>query len=182
MLLFSFERSGSGAKNGFSSPSSEAAAAPRSFFYSFSFEQSGSGAKKLSIVSSKETLRKKTNAPSLPAADAGLLAEQLGHDLAGGNVLRQRVDVVPVGRADVVGLLQEAVLFFFFSVQREKRGEKSVFMFSSTLSTPSLPLKKNFSFSFLPDHARRDRFLPGVEVHEAEHLAAVVHLGAHFLF
>ena len=181
MLLFSFERSGSGAKNGLSSPSSEAAAAPRSFFYSFSFEQSGSGAKKLSIVSSKETLQKKTNAPSLPAADAGLLAEQLGHDLAGGNVLRQRVDVVPVGRADVVGLLQEAVLFFFFGAEREKGGKISFYVLFDPLDTLP-PSKKNFSFSFLPDHARRDRLLPGVEVHEAEHLAAVVHLGAHFLF
>ena len=130
------------------SPSSEAAAGRRSFFYSFSFEQSGSGAKKLSIVSSKETLRKKTNAPSLPAADAGLLAEQLGHDLAGGNVLRQRVDVVPVGRADVVGLLQEAVLFFFFGAEREKGGKISFYVLFDPLDTLP-PSKRKLIFLFL---------------------------------
>ena len=136
-------------------------------WFFFSFERSGSGAKKPFLFfllqakrqRSEEALycllegntSKKTNAPSLPAADAGLLAEQLGHDLAGGNVLRQRVDVVPVGRADVVGLLQEAVLFFFFRCRERKGGGKSVFMFSSTLSTPSLPLKKtSLSYRITP--------------------------------
>ena len=96
--------------------------------------------------------------------------------------------MVPVGRADVVGLFQEAVFFFNSG---EKGGKNQVFFFlrlSSSLDLdPSLKMKKKLPpslslSSFSPDHAGRDRLLPGVQVDEAKHLSAVVHLGAHFLF
>ena len=45
---------------------------------------------------------------ALAAADAGVLAVQLRHDVLGGHALAQRVHVVSVGAADVVALPQVA--------------------------------------------------------------------------
>lgn len=46
--------------------------------------------------------REHVHGAALAAADAGLLAEELRHDVLRRHVLRQRVHVVPVRGADVV--------------------------------------------------------------------------------
>ena len=69
---------------------------------------------------------------------------------------------------------------------RRKGKEKISFSFLSFVRR-SLPSTSTLFSLFLskksssPDDAGRDGLLPGVQVHEAEHLSAVVHLGAHFL-
>ena len=45
---------------------------------------------------------------SLPPADACLLAEQFGHDLLGGHIFAERMDMVSVGGADIVFTCQQS--------------------------------------------------------------------------